>query len=370
MLLKRITDSLPQELSDLIPHLENAGIRTTESLIFTSDTQILLFIPLLQPVQLEALVSHCLQLTAAPEGSRDEYEREGWNWAGWGLKSLDDLMEDWDGRGVVELAGPRKVGKSLLALHAVLRMLVRDRGRFCRWVDTEGSFAPERARAVLKAWREKDISHVLARLKVIPCFKLEQVFDVVSQIQEETFEEDSMVITRVLVIDNISTHFKDMLSATSAQGHAELVSLMESISAVAYEMDMLAIIINSAVASQPINPLSSFNRMDIKPALGGAFTFCSDATLLMQETGRIFGLLDAEERARMSSAPGLRVLVEVIRSRVSSSGRWVVIETDGTRLFKVIPHHEVDERTTRISAGLPVGQARPAIGSLAQTLAP
>lgn len=34
-------------------------------------------------------------------------------WLGFGVKGLDELLGDWDGVGVLEIAGPRKVGKSV-----------------------------------------------------------------------------------------------------------------------------------------------------------------------------------------------------------------------------------------------------------------
>lgn len=43
---------------------------------------------------------------------------------------------------------------------------------------------------------------------------------------------------------------------------------------------------------------------------------------------------------------------------------------NGITLIPVIPPPLEDEDTLRRSAGLPVGDVRPAIGSLAQTLAP
>ncbi|OCF38562.1 hypothetical protein I317_07672 [Kwoniella heveanensis CBS 569] len=353
MLLKRIADVLPAELAELIPDLESVGIRTTESLIFTPPTYILSHIPLLQSVQLDALITSSLELTApkALRDGQDERDEDDGSeesaWAGWGISGLDDVVAGWNGIGVMEIAGPKKVGKSLLALHATLRCLCMDETSMCRWIDTEGSFVPERAMRVLEYQGVKDVNRVLQRLVVIPCFKLDDVFEAIAQLSEVSAR-----------------------TRTSNLCHAELVSLTEEISELAYEHGMTAIIINSAVSSQPTNSQSSFNKMDIKPALGGAFTFCTDLTLLLQETGRIFGLMDANERERIRSEPGLRALVEVVRSRVCPSGKWTVFETDGAKLLDVIPPHEVDERTTRISAGLPTGPARPAIGSLAQTLAP
>jgi DNA repair protein RAD51 len=57
----------------------------------------------------------------------------------------------------------------------------------------------------------------------------------------------------------------------------------------------------------------------IRPALGTAFTYFADVTLLVQETGKLFGQVDEEERERVRKQPGLRAVVEVLKSRVSVS---------------------------------------------------
>ncbi|KAK8865755.1 hypothetical protein IAR55_000902 [Kwoniella newhampshirensis] len=373
MLLKRISDSLPPKLATLIPELESAGVRTTESLLFTPPLTVLNLIPSLTATQLDHLTSHILKLTAPPPSRGDHVKAIDTVWAGFGVSGLDELVEGPGGEGglILEIAGPRKVGKSLLAQHAALRILASDMEASCRWIDTEGSFAPERARTILESWGVEEPKTILARMVVIPCFRLEAVFDAVAELKESIGNEQSdRPSTKVLVIDTIYTHFKDLLMNTSAQGHADLITLMEDVASVTYSRGMSSIITNSTALSQPTNPVSVFNRVDIKPALGTSFTYCTDITLLVQETGRVFGMLDEEERQRIRMQPGLRGMVEVIRSRISTTGNWAVFETDGTRLYDVLPPHEVDERTTRISAGLPTGPARPIHGSLAQTMIP
>ncbi|KAK6905517.1 hypothetical protein L486_07128 [Kwoniella mangroviensis CBS 10435] len=369
MLLKRLADTLPAELASLIPELDSAGIKTTESLIFSSPSTIFSLVPILSNIQLEYLISTCVRLTGPDCISGDAYEEVEGSWQRFGIDSLDELLKGWDGVGVIELAGPRKVGKSLLALHASLRILASDPEAICTWIDTEGSFSPERAKMILEEWHIDEPNSVLERMVVINAFKLEDMFETISQLKNSIDDPDARE-TRILVVDTIFTHFKDLLSATSAQGHADLITLMEEIAEITYSRGMVSFIINSTASSFPTNPQSSFNKMDIKPALGASFTFTTDMTLLIQETGRVFGLIDAEEKERIRSKPGLRGLVEVIRSRMSGTGAWTVFETDGIRMFDVTPPHEVDERTTRISEGLPTGPYRPKIGSLAQTLIP
>lgn len=76
-------------------------------------------------------------------------------------------------------------------------------------------------------------------------------------------------------------------------------------------------VINAHATSVPTNPNSRFSATSIKPALGSSFTFTSDISLLMQETGRLFGMVDEGERERIRTQPGLRAVVEALKSRVS-----------------------------------------------------
>lgn len=70
-------------------------------------------------------------------------------------------------------------------------------------------------------------------------------------------------------------------------------------------------------SSLPSNPSSVFSATTTKPALGTSFTFTTDICLLLQETGRVFGLVDEQERERSRKQAGLRAVVEVLKSRVS-----------------------------------------------------
>lgn len=78
-------------------------------------------------------------------------------------------------------------------------------------------------------------------------------------------------------------------------------------------------ITTSAVSSLPSNPLSGFSATTTKPALGTAFTYHTDVSLFVQETGKVFGMVDEGERERTRTGLGLRGLVEVLKSRISVS---------------------------------------------------
>jgi len=110
--------SLPPDIkSD--PRAEEANIRTTESLLFTPSSTLLELVPAISEVSLEDLVAHCLHLTAAGVVSGDEVlknEKSG-TWSGFGIDGLDGIFWDgWDGAGIIEIAGMRRVGKSVSPL--------------------------------------------------------------------------------------------------------------------------------------------------------------------------------------------------------------------------------------------------------------
>jgi DNA repair protein RAD51 len=78
-------------------------------------------IPSIPEYEFEDLVEQCIHLTAPPEeDGYTVFEKEKGKqrqWAGFGLTGLDDLVGDWDGTGVIELSGPRRVGKSVSCLN-------------------------------------------------------------------------------------------------------------------------------------------------------------------------------------------------------------------------------------------------------------
>ncbi|KAK1927712.1 hypothetical protein DB88DRAFT_479000 [Papiliotrema laurentii] len=381
MLLKRLAGVLPPHLARYIPVLEEHNVKTTENLLFTSRQHLDVLLTTIPKAVLDELVMWVVRLTAPNALSGDEAldqlgtPDEDARWEGWGVNGLDSLF-GWDGVGVMEISGARRVGKSLLALQAAMRIMVAHPQVTCQWVDTEGSFSPARARKVVEGLHVQDVDAVLCRLVIIPCFQVEpDLFDIVGTIKAglEGAEpaDGSGLRTAVLVIDPIVNLFRDTLTSTTAQGHAAMVTVMEEIAEMTYEHHLLTIIVNTSSSSLPGNPLSSFSATTTKPSLGAAFTYHADISLFVQETGRVFGMVDQTERERTRTEPGMRALVEVLKSRVSPAGRWAVFETkDGVGLLDVVPPETEDERTLRLSAGMPVGPVRPVHGPLAETVVP
>lgn len=192
---------------------------------------------------------------------------------------------------------------------------------------------------------------VLDRLTVSSLFRLEpELFDVLDEVRADP-------TTRVLVIDNIASLLRDALMGATAQGgdqgcwrryasssnlpfhsltrrprrhgHSDERDLRADLHARATHHRELPLplfpnlpslqITNSPASSVPSNSLSTFSSTAIKPSLGSSLSFETDVEILLQDTGRVFGLADQGERDRASSAPGLRVLAEVLKSRVSVS---------------------------------------------------
>lgn len=73
---------------------------------------------------------------------------------------------------------------------------------------------------------------------------------------------------------------------------------------------------NTTAASGIRNERSAFSASKTKPSLGVSYSFTSDVEILLENSAKIFGLVDAGERER-ASKPGLRVVMEVLKSRVS-----------------------------------------------------
>lgn len=91
-------------------------MRTTENLVFTPRLHLSnLPIP---SHDLDHLIAHCLQISAAPSYTADtiyaleEPEATREIWLGWGVRGLDEMLE-WDGVGAVEISGSKRVGKSV-----------------------------------------------------------------------------------------------------------------------------------------------------------------------------------------------------------------------------------------------------------------
>lgn len=144
---------------------------------------------------------------------------------------------------------------------------------------------------------------------------------------------------KVVVLDNAAL-FRDGLMGSSAEGgllddrtmlthapgHATMVSAMEALASLTHTRGLLTLVLNATASASPTNPSSAFTATTVKPALGASFPFSCDVELLLQDSARVFGLADEGERERAGKA-GLRIVVEVVKSRVSV-GLWACSADD------------------------------------------
>lgn len=117
--------------------------------------------------------------------------------------------------------------RQLLALHATLRVLKEEPSATARWVDTEGAFNASRAQAVLTALGADVSAILLVRLfitsrslqaSVLDRLTVSRVFRLEPELLDVLAEARNDPSTRVLVVDNIATLFRDALMGTTAQG--------------------------------------------------------------------------------------------------------------------------------------------------------
>ena len=93
-------------------------MKTTENLLFTSRQHLDVLLTTIPKAVLDELVMWVVRLTAPNALSGDEAldqlgtPDEDARWGGWGVNGLDSLF-GWDGVGVMEISGARRVGKSV-----------------------------------------------------------------------------------------------------------------------------------------------------------------------------------------------------------------------------------------------------------------
>ena len=119
-----------------------------------------------------------------------------------GCKSLDNLLDGGIETGVItQIYGPPGSGKTQLC-HTLCVMLPSDYGTI--YIDTEGSFRPERIRAIAKA-RGLDPKQVLQRILVAKALDIKQLE---SRIEAACSKIDSDNKIKLLIVDSIIYHYR------------------------------------------------------------------------------------------------------------------------------------------------------------------
>lgn len=162
-----------------------------------------------------------------------------------GVPGLDVLLGGgWQGSEVVEVAGTKGVGKTLVGMslptsflchrltsrlqilmRSVIGHLHRDKQARAHWIDTTGDFAVDRALQVLEvisgSRKPEDLSsqqraQVFDRLTVSRCFDVRSASETIAAIAA------SAPLPRFIVVDSMVSLFGDLLNEKSAQGQDPL----------------------------------------------------------------------------------------------------------------------------------------------------
>ncbi|BGP53558.1 hypothetical protein JCM8202_005755 [Rhodotorula sphaerocarpa] len=294
------------------------------------------------------------------------------------LEPLDDWLDGGLQPGeVVQLTGPRRSGRTALALYTLLLHLLLHPAAKGAWFDSTGSFDPHRCLAILrevlvprlvglggsfappreegdqeadKAAREPEPEQlaiaVLDRLAVSRVIKASEVLDVLSDevrgagaaeavaVEGDTQKDRKLDMVVIDSLDNLLGG--EALAKGSARAHAALIAFMRRLGTLARSpaspLAILAITTTStsdsktsrsdpasasASASAAPPPLSSLPyNPPLRPAFDDTFAYLVDLSLLVTPAVPLFGPVDGRDRG----------FVEVIKNTRGQEGGLVPFE--------------------------------------------
>ncbi|KAK7690750.1 hypothetical protein QCA50_005849 [Cerrena zonata] len=319
MLLRHILTPLPDNVLD---SLEDVGIKTDEELLFGDMIEIwqkLLDgnVSLQEIKDARTLVA---SQQAAPMVRGDELLREQVHQQETrdnaaifcGVKALDDLVGGFGQHRLLEISGDKGSGKTMLALQACVQHLAGFPGSGTVWIDTTGDFSIDTVPpGMLSGENANNISTILERLQVSLAFDLDALQEILEALQDSLNIEPNL---RCIVIDNVTSLIRPILSITSSQGHSVMVSLMRQLHLFAEAYSLTIIVINSTSMANPRNMDSRFEFTNRKPALGPSFTYMTDATIWLSKADH--------PHPQPSSTSGDVHTAEILRSRFTPSKTW------------------------------------------------
>ncbi|GAA5990594.1 hypothetical protein JCM10908_003145 [Rhodotorula pacifica] len=275
------------------------------------------------------------------------------------LEPLDDFLDGGIDQGeIVQITGPRRSGRTALALYTLLLHLLLHPDARGAWFDSTGTFDPHRCLAILRdvlvprllqlggtfaeegqeePTPEQLAIAVLDRLAVSRVTKSGEVLDVLSN---EVNAEGKAGELKMVVIDSLDNLLGgEALQKGAAQAHASLIVFMRRLTLLARSPSAsLAILVittvpSAASGSTParggdthsgVPPMSSLPyHPPPKPALVETFAHQVDLSLLITSAAPLFGPEDGKDRG----------FVEVIKSTRSQEGGLVAFQLiNGTAL--------------------------------------
>ncbi|KIJ51550.1 hypothetical protein M422DRAFT_203822 [Sphaerobolus stellatus SS14] len=313
--------SISRELQEA---LASCGINTAQDLIFAQTQHILSRLPagVATPQDITNAKNLVSELSAAPGIRGDELFRrdaEGERTREAclsGVKELDSLLGGFGKYETIEIAGGNKSSKTGLVMNVVLRDLANYPDHRALWLDVGGEFAIERAANILELHSGPGSATAFDRLSIVTCFNIAEAHEALNDLRVSlSSKEEGEPHLRFLVFDTLTPLLAPLLSATSSQGHAVMVTFMRMIGSLARNYSFTCLVTNTASQSLPRNPYSAFPTTTSKPALGPTFMFMTDDTLWLSDAMHIVdqGKLEA----------GCRVFVaEVLRSHSTFSQTW------------------------------------------------
>ncbi|KAF8525856.1 hypothetical protein BU17DRAFT_83362 [Hysterangium stoloniferum] len=323
MNLQTLFPSLPEGIHQ---GLLGAGIVTTHDILFSDISQLYQRLPsgLLSLRELSELRSDAAARVAAPATRGDELftqqeERETIREECLcGVEKIDALLGGFGRYGVTEIAGDKKSGKTGLVMNIVIRHLASHPTHTACWIDSGGEFDIERAAEIVQLHNGPGRETALDRLNIIQCFDIATAHQTLEDLQVSLAAEREITPrTRFLIIDPITPLLGPLLTATSSQGHAVMVTFMRQVASLARIYSLTALVTNNSVQSHPENPYSAFSTTVTKPALGPSFTYLSDDTLWLFDAQKLVTSNHPHQEARI-------FIAEVFRSHNTFSKRWDV----------------------------------------------
>ncbi|KAF8518215.1 hypothetical protein JB92DRAFT_2121701 [Gautieria morchelliformis] len=316
---------LPSLADDIHRALEAAGITTAQEFLFNQDFQLYHQFPESVATQIRELKAQVAERVSAPATRGDELfhreeEKERAREACLcGVDELDGLLGGFGKYGVIEIAGDKRSGKTGIVLQVVLRHLALYPDHTALWLDVGGEFTVERAADILQLNPGIGSETALDRLSITTCFDVATAHRALEELRISLGNKNEAPHRmRFLVVDPLTPLFAPILSATSSQGHAVMMTFMRQLGSLARTYALTGLVTNASVQSLPQNPYSAFSTTTTKPALGPSFTFLTDDTVWLSDAQN---LLPKEKQDKKTM--GTEVFIaEVFRSRSTFSKTW------------------------------------------------
>ncbi|KAF9358398.1 DNA repair protein rad51d [Mortierella sp. AD094] len=179
-------------------------------------------------------------------------------------------------------------------------MLVRDRTSRAIWIDTlDGGFSAQRASDVARTHLSRrsspsnnglpvedgtiqdQISEILSRIQVYSCRDVYDVISVTESIRESLADTSLRNITRLVVIDSMSSVLTGLLRGTDGAGHATMIHSSRELGRLAVDFGLVVLVTTISVQislpeEQPPSILATSNS---KPGLGSSWRYATDLQL-------------------------------------------------------------------------------------------